>query len=448
VADGGNGHAYEAVLASTTWTEANAAAMLTGGHLATIHSAAENAFVFNLFDSQPYWISFNNNGNWGPWIGGFQRPGSMEPAGGWEWVTGEPLSYTNWRAGEPNNEISAGFSENHMQFFSGPGTRANTWNDFFDHPSLRMNSYVVEYIPEPATLALTVMILAVVVPCMTVRSCSRIRRFTDSAISFVALGLIGSSTAFGQLVAVTDTQLVAIDTTSLNITTIGMLGLPSNWEPSGLAYDPSTNALYTIAGIQATTNHGLFRINPATGQATQIANLAPRVRGTFEGFEYVDSLAALFVTDNFDGYKMLPFDGTVMTLFTSSPQDKDFLGYDSTRDRLYGHDPNNGSQLFLINASTGTTQNLGPTPMQLGDLAYSPSADAFFGVSWVNTNFYRVTLTEGMSPITVTTLGQLPGSGYVYKGLAVIPEPSTLVLMAISALALFAYAQTRRPLRA
>jgi hypothetical protein len=169
VADGGNGHAYEAVLASTTWTEANAAATLAGGHLATIHSAAENEFVFNLIDSQPYWIAFNGNGNWGPWIGGLQPPGSTEPAGGWRWVTGEPFSHTNWRSGEPNNEISAGFQENHMQFFSGPGTRANTWNDFFDHPALRVNSYVVEYIPEPASVVLFGLCVLSMLACGCIR---------------------------------------------------------------------------------------------------------------------------------------------------------------------------------------------------------------------------------------------------------------------------------------
>lgn len=153
--DGGNGHAYEAVRASVTWSEANAAAVAAGGHLATIQSAAENQFVFNLVDVDIYWKAFNSGYSWGPWLGGRQRAGSAEPRGGWEWVTGEPFEYTNWRAGEPSNETSAGFQENSLEYFSMPsGKRAPTWNDFYDHPSLRLNGYVVEYLPDPSTIVL------------------------------------------------------------------------------------------------------------------------------------------------------------------------------------------------------------------------------------------------------------------------------------------------------
>jgi hypothetical protein len=76
--------------------------------------------------------------------------------------------------------------------------------------------------------------------------------------------------------------------------------------------------------------------------------------------------------------------------------------------------------------------------MELGDMAFSPSEDIFYGVSWENTNFYRVTLSNGGSPVTVTVLGQLPipAGGGIYSGLAVIPEPSTLVLLGIVGLAL------------
>ena len=47
IADGGNGHYYEAIDAFTRigWAEANTAADALGGHLATITSQAENTFV-------------------------------------------------------------------------------------------------------------------------------------------------------------------------------------------------------------------------------------------------------------------------------------------------------------------------------------------------------------------------------------------------------------------
>jgi len=54
----GNGHDYEAVLApdGITWDAANAAAVASGKHLATITSAAENDFVFSLLSAPELWV--------------------------------------------------------------------------------------------------------------------------------------------------------------------------------------------------------------------------------------------------------------------------------------------------------------------------------------------------------------------------------------------------------
>ena len=91
-------------------------------------------------------------GPWGPWLGGFQPEGSPEPAGGWQWVTGEPFNYTNWTIQEPDN--GTGGTENRLHFHDGrtPLPYASTWNDA--RPEANLNSYVVEYVPEPATLLL------------------------------------------------------------------------------------------------------------------------------------------------------------------------------------------------------------------------------------------------------------------------------------------------------
>jgi hypothetical protein len=48
----------------------------------------------------------------------------VEPDGGWQWVTGEAFSYTNWRLGEPNNNGD----ENRIQYF-GDQAIAPTLND-------------------------------------------------------------------------------------------------------------------------------------------------------------------------------------------------------------------------------------------------------------------------------------------------------------------------------
>src|SRR5687768_404607 len=78
VAEGGNGHFYEVVAApgGITWGNAGFSATDRGGYLATITSAEENAFVFNLAaQDATLW-----NSGYGPWLGGVQPAGSAEPA--------------------------------------------------------------------------------------------------------------------------------------------------------------------------------------------------------------------------------------------------------------------------------------------------------------------------------------------------------------------------------
>jgi hypothetical protein len=88
-----NGHGYLFVPSpGVTWSQADVAARTMGGHLATITSNAENAFVVGLLGA-----------NDRIWIGGRQPAGSIEPAGGWQWVTGEPFNFDAWEPGQPDN---------------------------------------------------------------------------------------------------------------------------------------------------------------------------------------------------------------------------------------------------------------------------------------------------------------------------------------------------------
>jgi len=99
--DGGNGHWYEWVQINTTCYQALADAQGMGwegmpGYLATITSAEEEAFVESFFPpvSPPDFRCF---------IGGYQLEGSVEPAGGWTWITGETWGYSNWGTNEPSD---------------------------------------------------------------------------------------------------------------------------------------------------------------------------------------------------------------------------------------------------------------------------------------------------------------------------------------------------------
>jgi hypothetical protein len=88
--------------ANTNWQAAQdfAAAQDLGGgpgHLATFQNAAEEACVLAAADG--IGLGFEEQ----LWIGLLQV-GGPEPAGGWKWVTDEPLiDYVNWASGEPNN---------------------------------------------------------------------------------------------------------------------------------------------------------------------------------------------------------------------------------------------------------------------------------------------------------------------------------------------------------
>ena len=153
--NGGNGHYYEVVLVPEriSWTDAKSEAELKGGYLATIDSVEENTFVFSLVTIPACWTEGITGQSLGPWLGGFQPDGSPEPDGNWQWVTGEPFTYTNWAPSEPSNGWGL---ENYLSFYNGtPNSMASTWNDLqnYDAPYAPV-AYVVEYIPEPATLAL------------------------------------------------------------------------------------------------------------------------------------------------------------------------------------------------------------------------------------------------------------------------------------------------------
>lgn len=143
---------YRAVVvpAGITWEEAKQRAEADGGHLVTITSAEENELVYALIADDPeLWtnvdVALMSDGEEtpiqvtiGPWIGLYQPSGSPEPAGGWAWVTGEPVDYTNWsmqpNADDPEPNNMGGVE--HFGHFFGPGldNRANGWNDMPNSP--------------------------------------------------------------------------------------------------------------------------------------------------------------------------------------------------------------------------------------------------------------------------------------------------------------------------
>lgn len=126
-----NGHYYAVVRQSLHWNAARTAAENlrfrgSPGHLVTITSKAENDFLsVNLLfaNVNRYWIGLTDEGT----------------EGNFRWVTGEPLTYTNWSGNNPDNALN---SEHYGEIAENPQNNA-LWNDIWE--TYGVNGYLVEF---------------------------------------------------------------------------------------------------------------------------------------------------------------------------------------------------------------------------------------------------------------------------------------------------------------
>ena len=122
VAEGGNGHWYQLVSEGhPSWTQAKSMAELRGGYLATLTSQSENDLAGLLSRGMPAML-----------LGGFQdrtSPNYSEPFGAWKWITGEPWSYSNWGAGEPNDSSNGHGDPGEDYLYSWTGAQGFKWGD-------------------------------------------------------------------------------------------------------------------------------------------------------------------------------------------------------------------------------------------------------------------------------------------------------------------------------
>ena len=97
-----NGHDYY-LLEASMWTAAEAEAVSLGGHLVTIDDDAEHDWIYTTeLGSAHRWIGFTDAAQEGDWV----------------WISGEPVTYTNWLPGEPS-----GGQEDYAEL------DRNGWND-------------------------------------------------------------------------------------------------------------------------------------------------------------------------------------------------------------------------------------------------------------------------------------------------------------------------------
>ncbi len=137
----GNGHYYELIVETTSWTSAESAASsmthagLTG-HLVTITSQEEQDFLSNTI----------NTGSLKSWLGATD----LAVEGVFEWITGEDFAFDFWNPGEPNDS-------NGEDYALGWWQSAGQWNDC-PNSGCNQEAYIVEYsvaaVPLPASLPL------------------------------------------------------------------------------------------------------------------------------------------------------------------------------------------------------------------------------------------------------------------------------------------------------
>lgn len=152
---GANGNAYQYIAGTITWDAAKTAAEAmtfngASGHLVTLHSAEETAFINPLYSGDP------NTTVFGPWIG----LNDIAVEGVYEWVTGEAVTYTFWGAGEPNN---AGNEDAAHLWGATSGRPLGSWNDWAVGVQ-NSAGFIVEFeasemssVPEPGILSMLIL---------------------------------------------------------------------------------------------------------------------------------------------------------------------------------------------------------------------------------------------------------------------------------------------------
>jgi hypothetical protein len=149
VTDPVTGYRYQ-LLSQADWTDSEAKAESLGGELPTIADAEQQNFIFNSFGAYGGTQRILWTGLYDPTL---DRLGGAH-AGNFVWVSGAPITYTDWDAGEPNDSSNSEFWVSmYYPNYHNPGSW-NDWSNRTADPIGIQFDGIVQYVPEPGTAAL------------------------------------------------------------------------------------------------------------------------------------------------------------------------------------------------------------------------------------------------------------------------------------------------------
>lgn len=174
----GDTHYYEVVLVESmnvSWVQAAILAQSEGGYLASLTTPEENAFVFSLVDDDKYFWQFPDDYTpdshyrikIGPFLGGVRVSDTEDSLAGWQWLSGEEWTYSNWAQNlndgvidrDPrDNTQPNGAGRQNIMGFGELNVPVPTWGDYWDTvaqygergmPSGYNMGFVIEYDTNP-----------------------------------------------------------------------------------------------------------------------------------------------------------------------------------------------------------------------------------------------------------------------------------------------------------
>ncbi len=454
--DGGNDHYYEFLRpeGGIRWTDARdaaAASILLGstGHLATVNSAEEWAFITEAFPENHVWIGFTDAGH----------------EGDWRWITGEPVTFTAWGTGEPNN---AG-NEHYASYGTHNGVVFH-WNDLSNRtiPSgPPVLGYLIEYegvVPEPSAYAMAGLGL-LGLAFLARRRLTRGGRTLAVALLFVTacLGVaeFGEATPISQtLYGITEAvggefSLVEVDTLTAATTPVANFSVGDADSPRNLAYHAPT-------GMFLARKHQSNGVPPALvvlDPVAQTANVIP-ITGLPDGQEKVNGVAYDASTDQIVitfGFfptterRLAAVDllGNVLNLSDNlGIGDRDRVAFDPFQNRLLTFDSNDITPRLAAVADPFGTPIITPVANppfdhSVGDLAVAPDSGKIF-----LTLGYGAALVElNLGTQNYDSIGNfgLPAglTGLAFGEVPTVPEPSTYAMAGLGLLG-FAFLGRRR----